>query len=336
MPLRSTLLAVLALVCVAPAQDTGGGVGRLVQESSSSLVFIEGGGGSGSGFVCKMKDGVFLITNQHVVSRMPRMKLTRLDNSPVKIGAITAAVGHDVMRFVLGEEQHPLIATENLEQDARIGDEIAVLGNSEGSRVIAPLMGKLLGIGPDRIEVSAEFVPGNSGSPIIHLRTGRVIGIATYLEQRRFSALTDSRTHTVRRFGYRLDTIKQWQPVIWPVYQGEQAELTKVETLTQDIARLIDDLSSGGEFHPRAHTNPVLARPVQDLDRALGKQRLSAPDQQRALQHFLATVRSATQSDIRTARERWRYDFFRRCLEEQAGVREQFYQIFDKLMKSSR
>src|SRR5688572_18103911 len=103
MPLRSTLLAMLTFVSVAPAQDTSGDVGQLVQKSSSSLVFIEGGGGSGSGFICKMKDAFFLVTNQHVVSGMPRLKLTRLDNSPVKIGVGTAAVGHDIMRFALAE-----------------------------------------------------------------------------------------------------------------------------------------------------------------------------------------------------------------------------------------
>jgi hypothetical protein len=239
------------------------------------------------------------------------------------------------MRFALEAAGHPLVATENLEQDVRIGDDVAVLGNSEGSRVIAPLMGKLLGIGPDRIEVSAEFVPGNSGSPIIHVKTGKVIGIATYLQKRRFAELTNSRTQTVRRFGYRLDSIKTWQPLVWNTFQEEHAELTKVETLTNDIARLIDDLTNDKRFHPEAHTNPVLVRPVQELGRAFQKHNLSAPDRQRALQSFLASIRSATQADVRQAKERWRYDFFRRSLEEQTAIREQFYQAFDQMMKAT-
>ena len=66
----------------------------------------------------------------------------------------------------------------------KIGDAIVVLGNSGGGGVVTKLEGKLVGIGPDRIEVSAEFIPGNSGSPIIHVPTGKVIGIATYLTRR--------------------------------------------------------------------------------------------------------------------------------------------------------
>ncbi len=36
--------------------------------------------------------------------------------------------------------------------------------------------------GSDRalVEVDAKFVEGNSGSPIIHVKTGKVIGIATF------------------------------------------------------------------------------------------------------------------------------------------------------------
>src|SRR5262245_48775513 len=112
MPPRFSTPAVMMLACamMAKAEDSAD-VGHVVQQSSSSLVFVEGGGGSGSGFVCKLKDGTFLVTNQHVLAGMARIKFTRLDNAPVKSGAAGAAVGHDVMRFALGEEAHPLVAT---------------------------------------------------------------------------------------------------------------------------------------------------------------------------------------------------------------------------------
>ena len=325
----------LALV-VAAASAVASDLGDLVRDSSASLVFIEGGGGSGSGFVCRTKDGVFLFTNQHVVAEMPSMKATRLDNTSVPAGAPAAAVGHDLMRFATKDVPNPFVATDNLDADARIGDEVAVLGNSEGSRVIAPLAGRLLGIGPDRIEVSAEFVPGNSGSPIIHVKTGKVIGIATYLETRRFGQLADTKVGKVRRFGYRLDSVKQWQAVAWPAYQAEHTDLAKIEALTKDLAHLIDDMANDGNIDPRKHNNPVLARPLGDLDRAMTQRNLSAPDRQRAMQEFLATLRSATTGDIVQARQRMRYDYFRRSLDEQAAYREQFHKIFDKLMKAQR
>ena len=159
--------------------------GQLVHDFSGSLVFfIEGGGGADSGFVCQWKDGIFITTNQPVLAGLPTVNITKLDGARIPARAVQAAVGHDIMRLATSEVPKPLVASPDVEGDARIGDEVAVLGNREGARVIQPLMGRRLGIGPDRIEVSAEFVPGNSGSPIIHWKSGKVIDIATYLKTR--------------------------------------------------------------------------------------------------------------------------------------------------------
>src|SRR5205085_5281381 len=135
---------------------------QIMQEFSGSLVFMESAGSAGSGFICRTKDGVFLLTNQHVAAGMQTIKATRLDGQAVKLSDPGAAVGHDLMRFAGAEAPHPFEAGEQIESFAQVGDDIVVLGNAEGSRVINPLPGKLLGLGPDRIEVSAEFVPGNS------------------------------------------------------------------------------------------------------------------------------------------------------------------------------
>jgi hypothetical protein len=305
-----------------------------VHDYSGSLVFIEGGGGAGSGFIGRMRDGVFLLTNQHVVAGMPNVRFTRLDNSVITTGAIAAAVGHDIMRFAIGEVPRPLPCSDNVEADARIGDDIIVLGNAEGARVIQPLAGKLAGIGPDRVEITAEFLPGNSGSPIVHLKSGKVIGIVTFLVKGRFGALTDAGQARVRRFGYRLDTVKQWQPVSWSAYQAEKAIIDKVETLTRDLARLIDDIGDDAKINTAAHSNPALVRPVRDLSNALANRTLSPPDRTRAVQSFLASVRLLTQSDVSAARQQLHYDFFRRDLTDEAEIREKMFQLFDRVLKA--
>ncbi|HYR59226.1 MAG TPA: serine protease [Chthoniobacteraceae bacterium] len=310
--------------------------GELVHDFSGSLVFIEGGGGAGSGFICKWTDGIFITTNQHVLAAMPTVKITRLDLARVPAGAVQAAVGHDIMRLATTDVPNPLVASENVESDARIGDDVIVLGNSEGARVIQPLAGKLLGIGPDRIEVSAEFVPGNSGSPIIHVKSGKVIGIATYLKTREFPEFSDRRESRVRRFGYRLDSVKQWQPVTWNVYQSEKAEADRVEATTKDLMRLIRVMRDDARMNAGEFSNPAVNRTVRDFLQGTEKQKLSAVDRTRATQNFLASIRSATMSDITQARQRLRYDFFRQSVEEQAEIREQMFQLFDRLLKSKQ
>ncbi|MEA3211363.1 MAG: serine protease Do [Chthoniobacter sp.] len=328
--LRVACLLLFALALRGGAEPDAG---QLVHDFAGSLVFIEGGGGAGSGFICRMKDGVFVLTNQHVLAGMPSVRITRLDSAKVPAGAVQAAVGHDLMRLATAEVPNPLVATDDLENDARIGDEILVLGNSEGARVIQPLAGKLLGIGPDRIEVSAEFLPGNSGSPIVHLKSGRVIGIATYLITGRYAELTDTRQHRVRRFGFRLDSVKKWQPVVWAAFQADKVELDKVAALTEQYARLIDALRVDARVDPGTFASSAISRPLRDFMDVVGKRNLSPPDRARAGQNFLAALRSGTQSDVAQARERIRYDFFQRALAEEAGTRAQMSKLFDRLLK---
>ena len=330
--MRALLPIVLSLAAATLRAEPD--AGQLVHDFSASLIFIEGGGGAGSGFVCQWKDGVFVTTNQHVLAGMPTVKLTRLDGERVKAGTVQAAVGHDIMRLATGEVANPLLASENVEADARIGDEVVVLGNSEGARVIQPLTGRLIGIGPDRIEVSAEFVPGNSGSPIIHVKSGKVIGIATYLMQRRFAALADRKETKVRRFGYRLDSVKQWQPVAWTAYQAEKIEADKVEATTKDLARLIEAMRRDKPVNAGDFSNGAISRPVRDFAQSMEKQKLSPADRTRVTTGFLSSLRSATQGDIVQARQRLRYDFFRRAVEEEAEVRDQMHQLFDKMLKA--
>jgi len=310
-------------------------MGQVVQDYRDSLVFIEGGGGAGSGFICQMRDGLFMLTNQHVASDMPAMKLLSMAQTKITIEAGYAAVGHDIIRFVTPAAPHPLVASDNVEVDAKIGDAIVVLGNSEGARVVQPLAGKLVGIGPDRIEVTAEFVPGNSGSPIVHVPSGKVIGIATYLTKRRFTELTNPNEPAVRRFGYRLDSVKRWQSVNWQAYQGEKAATDKVEHLTQDLARLINELHTNRPLNATAYASSPIGRAVRDFKAVEEKRNLSAVDRSMATQNFLGAIRAATQSDIVQARQTLRYDFFLHEISEQAEIREQMYKLFDQLMRAN-
>jgi hypothetical protein len=334
--MRSALLPLVLLAGLAAgplSAQQSVEIGQFVQDYTPSLVFIEGGGGAGSGFICKMPDGIFVCTNQHVVAGMPAVKITRLDNARITPGAVQAAVGHDLMRLALADAPRPLIAMANVEAEARIGDEVFVLGNSEGARVIQPLSGRLLGIGPDRIEVSAPFVPGNSGSPIVHAKTGQVIGIATYLAQRRYSELADVKDTRVRRFGYRLDSVKQWQPVSWPVFQGERTELEKIVKLTQDFARLIEAIRTDADVDAAQFTSGAVARPVREFATTMSRRGISAADRDRAVHQLLASLRGATQADIVQARARFRYDFFQRALAEEAETRQEMQKLFDRMMK---
>lgn len=99
-----------------------------------------------------------------------------------------------------------------MSKEAAIGDEVGVDGNSQGASVVTELKGKIVGLGPGLVEVDAPLVPGNSGSPILYVKSGKVIGITSYVKRREHDEISkDSGVAEVRRFGYRLDAIKTWQ-----------------------------------------------------------------------------------------------------------------------------
>ena len=77
--------------------------------------------------------------------------------------------------------------------------------------------------------MDALIEPGNSGGPIIHLRSGKVIGVATY------ATCSDklSGEKAARRFGYRLDTVALWQHIDYKQFQHQKSTCwTAVHGLT--------------------------------------------------------------------------------------------------------
>ena len=308
-------------------------VAELVKNYSGSLVFVEDKGGAGSGFACTFGGQKFVFTNQHVVAGHPGVKLTLLDQSVIKVGQAAAAVGHDILSLALLSPTKTMEMMIEVEKNAAIGDDVVVLGNPEGARVIKPLTGKLVGIGPNLIEVTAEFVPGNSGSPIVHLKSGKVIGIATYLTMRDMDGLSGRAAPKVRRFGYRLDSAKQWQPVVWPAYNEEFATMERIKERTHDLAALVREMSRTGGVNASRHKNPAIRGPLDKFDEALSGKSLIKTDRAHAVKEFMTAMRAVSQSDTEQANARLRYDFFRKELTEEQQVRAQFYKIFDEMLK---
>ncbi len=212
--------------------DGSTGVNDILKNYRNSLVFVNGADGAGSGFVASLAGINFLVTNAHVAAGVRGAAFKALDGAQVQAGAATAAVGHDIFRMQLGTGGKPFEVMQGVDANAAIGDEIVVLGNAEGAGVINTIKGKIVGLGPNLVEVDAPFVPGNSGSPIIHLKSGKVIGVATYLIIKKYNSATQQAIQTpiVRRFGYRLDSVKEWQPVNWQTFYAQAEEMEKIET----------------------------------------------------------------------------------------------------------
>ena len=318
---------------------------QLVQEYREALVLVEGVQGVGSGFLCRLGDTTVALTNAHVIAGNRNVRLTNLDGRAFAFDTGAVAVGHDVVKLALGTGDQgapvpakPFTLAADLDRRVKIGDAVVVLGNPEGARVVKPEEGVVVGIGPNLSEVNAPFVKGNSGSPIVHCATGQVLGIATYLIERKAGPDGVSvATPGVRRFGYRLDSIKSWEPLQWPRFYAQSAQVEKIETLSGDFIRLVNHANAGAPVDASDYSGTALARAVQAYtDVTRRGDRLSSADRQSAVLRLLADLRSTARSDITAFDDRHAYDYFRRRVQEQARFRDELCAGFTKLINGRR
>ena len=329
------LLPWLLAAAVAVGQEAAvPATAALVTLHRNNLVFVSGADGAGSGFVAALGGTNYLFTNAHVAAGIKGAGFKTLEGTKVQFGAPAIAVGHDILCMRLGAGGQPMEIMLRVGENSAIGDEVVVLGNAEGGGVINTIRGRIVGIGPQLVEVDAPFQPGNSGSPIIHLKTGKVIGVATYLTVKKYDAATREifRNPVVRRFGYRLDSVKTWQPVQWPAFYAQAAEMQAIGTLTGDLQKFLMDVSRGRGVNAGAHTNPAIRLRI-DQWQADGKKRMSPKDAAAADQNFLSFLRAACRSDIIAAQPRLTYDYFQRQLVEEQKDRAAMAEIFDKIIK---
>lgn len=212
---------------------------ELLHKYSSDLVFVSGKSGAASGFVAQYKGRKFFITNAHVLADLGYLSLETLDRTPLQVqsDAAVVAVGHDLIAIPVKVGGDGIPTMEKVDSDISVGDAIVVFGNALAGGVVNPRLGKVVGLGPRIVEVTGQFEPGSSGGPIIHLRTGKVICVATYVTR----AEKFSGEQSTRRFGYRLDTVAAWQHIDFKRFQYESGVLNAVHNVTRQLEYAVED-----------------------------------------------------------------------------------------------
>jgi hypothetical protein len=204
------------------------------------LVLIEckgkHGAWQGSGFVAAMDGKTYIFTNQHIVLGTDTISFKTAKGEVLRPRAVELSATRDIARLLL-EDHDALAVSDNLS----MGAPLAVFGNSEGSGVATELYGKVTGVGADLVEVSAEFVSGNSGSPVLN-QDREVIGIASYVRYSQPSQMKEGTQfeNKVRRFCYRLTDV-QWMPVNWKKYNEEYGKAYReTEELVDSVFAVVN------------------------------------------------------------------------------------------------
>jgi hypothetical protein len=310
---------------------------ELIRGFRSDLVLVEGKSGRGSAFIGVIKGRKFLITNAHVMAGVKGAHFKTLDNGPLKLDpAAAVAVGHDIVIWGVAEGGTGMPIMGGAATNAAIGDAVLVPGNVGGEGVVNAVEGEIVGIGPNLIEVSAPIEEGSSGSPVIHVNSGKVLGVATYLTVKSLRSSQDSSGSakpTVRRFGYRLDSVPQWQPINWSRFYSEAEVIEKADNTTTELIQVLADLQVSARAR---RANRTFAFDTPEIRTALDSYYADllsgAGDGSGAGRNLLASLRTASQNGVPTARASLTYDYFKRQFEQEEARRKELMDLFDKAL----
>lgn len=195
--------------------------------------------GSGSGFLAQENGRVYAFTNQHVIAGVPldQISITSSAGARFVVEGIAVQPKADLARLAVNATGGLLIGAP-----ARLEDEIAVYGNSQGAGVTTLSRGKVLGVAADTLEVSSEIVPGNSGGPVLNA-AGEVVGVSTFvawwqpqgeLSDSRSWTTKDTRYDKPRRFALRLTPGMEWQEQSPAIYLAQSRKVRDLEKLVRE------------------------------------------------------------------------------------------------------
>ncbi len=145
----------------------------------------------GSGVIIH-PDG-YILTNEHVVARATRIKVTLIDKREFDAHLVGADIKSDLAVIKIDSEEHLPHVALGRSDDLMTGETVIAIGNPFGLRhtvttgIISALHRSIQGdkkrVYRDFIQLDASINPGNSGGPLLNIN-GSLIGINTAIFQK--------------------------------------------------------------------------------------------------------------------------------------------------------
>jgi len=325
-----------AAAAAAPAPTPTPALSPEILGYSRDIAIIEGKRGQGTGFLAKFKEGSALVTNAHVLSGNAQPTFRLGNGSTITMEGFRCAQDYDLTAIDSAAITDGIPVVDDLNAIVHIGDDVVVLGNSLGAGVATQIFGKVTGIGPELVEIDAKFVAGNSGSPVIHVASGKVIGIATYsmIHKSNGAFGKDSALDGVeRRFAYRLDNVAKWNTVSWPLFVREGDFIDDFSHHSDCLTDLQTDIEKHGEvsFQKYLAQDNTLRDAVQSFKEEVDKHQMSTAYYLEAKKRFLWFVTDACAKDVNAVQPRQLTPYHRKRLEELLADRQDLEKYFHDL-----
>lgn len=277
----------------APASNAPpAGPPEMTLDQSRAIVVIKGDAGEGTGFLAQTPDGPVVVTNSHVIAANPNVKIMTSAGTPITVLSLKGAIDRDLVMFAIKDDHYSYLTLgSDIDHSVLTDDEVLTPGNGEGGEVVLTTDGTVRGIGPDKVEVSNPFYHGNSGGPILHLKSGKVVGVVTQFQKVKLTSEFDLASYsnsksaiigTTRYFGLRLDSVPKWEAYDWNRFLDETTFLKQFHLQSRYLdsflngtryekAKLISEDPNDGP--PNSHfflQNDTLRSSFDDFHQSLG------------------------------------------------------------------
>jgi serine protease Do len=306
---------------------------------AEAIAVIEGDRGTGTGFFCRDGETTYLYSAAHVLSGNTRLKVKLRDGTVVKkFGALEAAEGGDLIRLPVNEPVPKTLEIGAASGVAKVGTPVLASGNAGGGGTVGFEEGKIMGVGPESIEIDAQVIQGNSGGPIIHGETHQALGVVTHLTaERKDLWAKGTRFADVRRFGCRLDRTWQWKQVPVDVFLKEGKAVLAVQEQSELMLAAMQPAKWKDAVFQRQRENP-LARDIASLQLWIDQnaQRASEMDRKKRLRSIFDGAKhrsSAQMAEFKCDGFTW---FHRETGQQEIKTREEIEKAYDDALKEMR
>ncbi len=293
-----------------------------------ALIIVKTDGGGGSGFVAELKGRKFFVTNIHVLAAAREATFQTVDGQELHLpNVVFLSEKRDLAIVPIDWSGEYLKVSPSLSSDnVAIGDAITVMGNSNGVGVATRLKGDIDGMGPIEIEISAKFVPGNSGSPIVHDKLGRVIGVVSHMRNLsdKDKWTKDSELSDIRRFGFRLDGEITWQRVSLEELFRQGELYARYENRTYVLARTIYMLKNKRTILTGYSSHESLGYLFEHLEDFSWRRGTGSASNIMKLERFMNNLQGELMTDRQSTEKALTVNFFKKRFGDVDRIRDYF------------
>jgi hypothetical protein len=228
----------------------------LTNDQINAVVTIKGDNAAGTGFLMRSPDGTCsVVTHLHLLAANPNVKIFTNSGKQIIPLSLKGAVDRDLALFAIKDDHfsYLLLATDAA-NSVEAGDELIIPDIGQQTDVLLGKPGKVIGVGPERIDFDNAMGPGSSGAPVIHVKSGTVLALVTAEKKVDVSNIlamawpanpAPGSAGIIPYFGLRLSGVQGWE-----TYDGARflAETLFLKQFHQDT-RCLDSYLNGRRRH---------------------------------------------------------------------------------------